>query len=130
MRKILVVDDDADNRTLLFEILRRWNCEVVLAKDGLDALASLDPSLDLVLLDVNMPHMDGFEVAARIRQEPLFSDLPIIMVTAMSDRKDRLHAVEVGANDFVGKPIDLNELKLRTESQLKLKATQDEIKRH
>ncbi len=130
MRKILVVDDDADNRNLLQEVLQRWNCEVVLAEDGLDALSSLDLTFDLVLLDVNMPLMDGFEVALRIRQEPLFSDLPIIMVTAMADRRERLRAVEVGANDFVGKPIDLNELKLRTESQLRLKTTQDEIKRH
>ncbi len=129
-RKFLIVDDEIENRNFLTEILESWGHKVVKAQNGLEALSLLNVTFDLVLLDVNMPMMDGYEVIRRIRNEASVSDIPIIMVTSLSDRNARLRAVEVGANDFISKPIDINELRLRTESQLKMKAAQDEIKRH
>ena len=77
-----------------------------------------------------MPGIDGFEVARRIRNESAVSDIPICMVTALSSKEDRLQAVEVGANDFITKPIDKTELKVRTASLLKAKEAQDTIKRY
>lgn len=129
-KKFLIVDDEIENRNFLTEILEAWGHKVVEAQNGLEAITMINVTFDLVLLDVNMPMMDGYEVVRRIRGEASISDMPIIMVTSLSDRNARLRAVEVGANDFITKPIDINELRLRTESQLKMKAAQDEIKRH
>jgi putative two-component system response regulator len=104
-------------------------------KSGLEALTYLQASdihekPDLVLLDVMMPGMNGFDVARAIRQDPALSDLPIIMVTALTDREDRLRAVEAGANDFISKPIDKTELRVRITSLLKIKEAQDIVKQH
>ena len=129
-KHILVVDDDALNRELLQEILAGlgYTCET--ASGGKEALATVSPRFDLVLLDVNMPDMDGFSVARSIRQNEEVSDLPIIMVTALSGKEDRLIAVEAGANDFVAKPIDRTELRVRIASLLRMKEGQDAIKHH
>ncbi|MBM3300821.1 MAG: response regulator, partial [Deltaproteobacteria bacterium] len=106
VRRILVVDDEQQNRDLLEALLASMEYESEMAQDGFEALAMLRPGLDLVLLDVMLPGIDGFEVARRIRQDPQCGDVPIIMVTALSGKQDRLAAVEAGANDFVTKPID------------------------
>ena len=127
-RKILVVDDEPHNIVLLEGILRKFGHEVVGAENAVVALEVLDRSFDLVLSDVMMPVMNGFEFVSKIRENEETQDIPVIMVTTLSQRDDRLKAVEVGANDFITKPIDLVELKIRTESMLKQKAQQDEIK--
>jgi putative two-component system response regulator len=129
-KRVLVVDDEAANRELLEAMLESLGHEPELARDGLEALAKVKLDIDLVLLDVMMPGMDGFEVARRIRQTPDLSDPPIIMVTALTGREDRLRAVEAGANDFIAKPIDKTELRVRTASLLKMKEAQDAIKRN
>jgi len=129
-KRVLVVDDEASNRELLEALLTSLGHDVDMAADGSEALATLDPSHDLVLLDVMMPGIDGFEVARRIRNESAVSDIPICMVTALSGREERLRAVEAGANDFIAKPIDKMELKVRTASLLKAKEAQDTIKRY
>ncbi|MBI3604340.1 MAG: response regulator [Nitrospirae bacterium] len=129
-KRILVVDDEAPNRDLLEALLESLGIETELACDGIEALAKIKLGFDLVLLDVMMPGMDGFEVARRIRQDVEFGDVPIVMATALTGKEDRLRAVEAGANDFITKPIDKIELRVRTASLLKMKEAQDVIKRH
>ena len=104
--------------------------DVEAARDGLEGLAKLQLGVDLVLLDVVMPGLDGFDVCRRIRQDPAGKDVPVIMVTTLETREHRLHAVEAGANDFIAKPVDETELRVRTTSLLKMKAAQDEVKRY
>jgi putative two-component system response regulator len=134
-KSILVVDDEESNCDLLEGLLEGLGYQVESAKNGLDALTYLQSNnahekFDLVLLDVMMPGMNGFEVARAIRQDPALNDLPIIMVTALTEKEDRLHAVEAGANDFVTKPIDKTELRVRITSLLKMKEAQDNVKQH
>lgn len=108
-KRILVVDDDGQNRELLVAMLEALGYETEIAIDGFDALGKLNLDIDLVLLDVMMPGMDGFEVTRRIRSSPPHNDLPVVMVTALTGKEDRIKAVEVGANDFISKPIDKTE---------------------
>jgi two-component system sensor histidine kinase/response regulator len=129
-KRVLVVDDEASNLELLDALLTEMGHDVDMAADGLAALAKLDSSHDLVLLDVMMPGINGFEAARRIRNESAVPDIPICMVTALSGKEERLRAVEAGANDFIAKPIDKTELKVRTASLLKTKEAQDSVKRY
>lgn len=129
-RRVLVVDDDPDSRRALEHALHSFGHEVEVARDGLEALAKLKLDIDLVILDAAMPNMDGFEVAQRIRADPDCLDLPIIMVTGLDSKADRLRAVEVGVNDFISKPFEIPELQLRSAWLLKLKEAHDAIKRH
>jgi len=126
--RVLVVDDELINRKVLEGLLKAQGLDCVSAESGPAALALLDASIDLVLLDIMMPGMDGFTVARSIRAMPLFADLPIVMVTALSAKEDRLRAVQVGANDFVAKPIDATELGVRMASLLRMKRYHDEVK--
>ncbi len=126
--RILIVDDELINRKVLEGLLKSYGLECVSADSGPAALAMLDESIDLVLLDIMMPGMDGFLVAKAIREMSRFADLPIVMVTALSAKEDRLRAVEAGANDFVAKPIDSTELNVRMKSLLRMKGYHDEVK--
>ncbi len=129
-KQILVVDDEEQNLRLLKAFLEALGHEAETAGSGFDALRKLNSGFDLVLLDIVMPGIDGLEVVRRIRDDPKICDIPIIMVTVLGDRETRLAAVEAGANDFIVKPIDKLELRIRVESLLKMKEAQDEIKRH
>jgi two-component system, NtrC family, response regulator AtoC len=129
-KRILVVDDEEQNRDLLEAMLESLGYESELALGGSDALAKLNAGTDLVLLDIMMPRMDGFEVVRRIRNHAQFGDIPVIMVTVLDEKKDRLKAVEAGANDFITKPVDTLELRVRVASLLRMKEAQDAIKRH
>jgi len=129
-KRILIVDDEAPNRDLLEALLESLGHKSEKACYGIEALAKMKLDIDLVLLDVMMPGMDGFEVARRIREDPVNGDVPIIMVTSLTEKKDRLRAVEVGANDFISKPIDKTELKVRMTSLLNMKEAQDAIKEY
>ncbi len=129
-KRILVVDDEEQNRDLLRAVLESLGYDSEPADSGAMGLAKLDAGIDLVLLDVLMPGMDGFEVARQIRASSECSDVPIIMVTVLDSKSDRLRAVEAGANDFVSKPIDKLELKVRIASLLQMKEAQDAVKRH
>lgn len=124
---ILIVDDEQPNRELLEGLVESFGYDSLCAASGAEALELLSPAVDLVLLDVMMPDMDGFEVARRIRQGSVGSRLPIVMATALTEKADRLRAVEAGANDFITKPIDKTELQIRMSSQLKMKRAQDEV---
>jgi DNA-binding response OmpR family regulator len=108
-RKILVVDDEENNRELLRQELTDVNFDVILTTNGHTAL-SRAAQADLVLLDIMMPGMDGREVCRRLRAEPATKKLPIIMVSALGEIKNKLEALELGANDYVTKPYDADAL--------------------
>lgn len=129
-KRILIVDDDRKNRMLLDAMLKSLGHETCEAASGSEALTMLreNPTIDLVLLDIMMPGLDGFEVARRIRQDETHGDVPIIMVTGLTSKGDRLNAVAAGANDFIAKPVDKLELTVRIGSLLKMKEAQDKLK--
>lgn len=129
-RRVLVVDDHKETLESLRRLLTSLGHEVEAARDGMEALACLTLGIDLVLLDAEMPGMDGFELARRIRADPECHDLPMMMVTGRDHRADRLRAVEAGINDFIAKPVDPLELRVRTASLLRLKEAADALKRH
>lgn len=124
-RRVLVVDDDELNQRVLTGMLESLGCTPLVAVGGEEALGLLDAGVDLVLLDALMPGMDGFAVARRIRAGE-HAEVPIIMVTTLSSREDRLRAVMAGVNDFIAKPVDKNELLVRMASILSLKDTRDQ----
>ena len=118
---ILVVDDEETGREVLDGILRADGYAVRTAVCGDDAIAlTLEDAPDLILLDVMMPGMDGFEVCERIRAVPQVREIPIILVTALDDRASRLRGMEVGADDFVTKPYDRLELRARVKAVTRL----------
>jgi len=127
--RILVADDDEMIRTLHAEFVRGFGYEVEIASDGIEAIAKIGLGVDLVLTDAHMPNMDGFEVARRIRKTRSPEELPIVMVTSLEAREDRLRAYESGINDFINKPVDHTELRLRLKWLLELKTAQDQLRR-
>ncbi len=119
---ILIVDDQVQNRTLLETLLQPEGYLTLSAASGEEALASVaQHAPDLILLDVMMPGMDGYQVAGRLKANPVTSDIPIIMVTVKDDRSDRLSGLNAGAEDFLTKPVDRAELWLRVRNLLRLK---------
>lgn len=128
--RILVVDDDRETLASHARMVRSFGYEVETAADGIEALAKLPLDIDLILLDGEMPHMDGFEVTTRIRKDPAFSHVPIVMVSGLTRPEDRRRALAVGINDFIGKPMDIEELRLRTKWLLELKAAHDRLLDH
>ena len=129
-KRILVVDDDKKNCRLLKAVLESLGHEPILAHDGFEALEKVRDSIDVVLMDVMMPGIDGFEAVRRIRSDPAVADIPVVMVTVLSSREHRLQAVEAGANDFITKPVDRLELKVRIDSLLNMKDALDVLKQH
>lgn len=128
--RILVVDDDPAFRKLLETILRREGYEIVIAPDGVEALeASARHRVDLVLLDVEMPRMTGFEVCRHLKNDPETRLTPVVLVTGLSATNDRILGLEAGADDFLSKPVDRNELLARVRSLINLKAYTDELER-
>ena len=123
---ILIVDDKNQNRKLLETLLRPEGYLTRSAASGEAALASIAQSPpDLILLDIMMPGMDGYQVAGALKANPATSNIPIIMVTAYGDRDARLAGLNAGAEDFLSKPIDRTELWLRVRNLLRLKALGD-----
>lgn len=126
--KILIVDDEPAARAALVLLLVREGFEVSEASDGvapLDQCANFRP--DIILLDIVMPGMDGFEVCRRIKATPEGQLTPIILITGLTGTQDRIKGINVGADDFLSKPIDFNELLARTRSLLRLKQITDEL---
>lgn len=118
---VLIVDDDAMIRKVTREMLSRITDSVRAVACGSDAVRvapQLDP--DLILLDVNMPDMDGFEVCEKLRADPRTREVPIIMVTALNDRSSRIRGLEAGADDFISKPYDRLELRARVKTILRV----------
>ncbi len=125
---ILVVDDEYNNRSLMEDFLTPLGYEVILARDGAEALAKVEESPpDVVLLDVMMPGVDGFTVARTLKSREDTKTIPVVMLTALMDMSSRIRAFELGADDFFTKPVALIELKARMQSLLKIKAYNDRM---
>src|ERR1700738_3488193 len=127
---ILVADDQASNRELLEELLTAEGFKVASVSNGAAALEQLSVvPIDLVLLDVMMPHLTGFEACEKIKANPDTYLIPVILITAASDKKDRIEGIKAGADDFLTRPVDRTELLARVRSLLKLKLRTDELER-
>jgi putative two-component system response regulator len=125
---VLVVDDHPLNLELIEGCLADVDCRVVTATDGIEALEKIhEEPPDLVLLDVMMPRMDGYEVCQRLKQSPEGRLLPVVMVTALGQIADRVRGLEVGADDFIVKPIERVELVARVRSLLRVKHLYDRL---
>ncbi len=123
---ILIVDDQIQNIELLDAYLVPQGYDIITAVTGKEALDKLSRNqIDLILLDIMMPGMDGFEVIRRIRLEPAYQLLPIILITALRETADRVKGIESGCDDFISKPVDRMELLARVRSLLKVKAYND-----
>jgi signal transduction histidine kinase len=128
--KILIVDDEEMNIKLLKGILFSENYTFYEAMSGEESLIMVnDIKPDLILLDVMMPGMSGFEVCQKIKQDENTKSIPIIMVTALNEKEHRIKAMESGADDFLGKPVDNTEVLIRVKSLLRVKSHYDEILR-
>ena len=126
--KILIADDNAEIREFLAEIISTLGGTSVEASDGLSALQrarALQP--DLILLDVEMPRMDGFAVCAALKTDPATSRIPIIMITSLSALHDRVKGIEAGADDYLTKPIEVTEFTARVKSLLRFKKLNESL---
>ena len=111
-KKILITDDDVRNIFSLTKVLEKYKVEVVLAMDGKQALEQIKehPDIDVILMDMMMPEMDGYETIREIRKQPKFMRLPIIAITAKSMIGEREKCIEAGASDYISKPVDTDQL--------------------
>jgi len=126
--RILVVDDNPSNVDILRARLSMHGYEILTAADGEEALAAVHEHLpDLILLDVMMPKLDGIEVCRRIRADAALPFIPIVLVTAKSDPKDVVAALEAGGDEYLTKPVDQAALLARVKSMLRIKALQDTV---
>src|SRR6185369_14913521 len=127
--RVLVVDDILSNVKLLEAKLTAEYFEVITSFSGLECLAKMEESIpDIVLLDVMMPGMDGFEVCRRIKGNPKIAHVPVVMVTALDQPSDRVAGLEAGADDFLTKPVDDAALFARVRSLVRLKMMTDELR--
>ena len=130
INRILIADDNAANRELLEAYLAQVDCDIELAVDGQDTLdkaKSFQP--DLILLDVMMPKLSGFEVCRKLKDDPQLAKIMVLMVTALNELGDVERAVKAGTDDFLSKPVNKLELLKRVELMLRLKDTTDELER-
>jgi CheY-like chemotaxis protein len=128
--RILIADDNQPNRELLEAYLSEIDCEVEHAADGQDTLAKVKSfSPDLILLDVMMPKLSGFEVCQKLKADAAARRIMVLMVTALNEAGDIERAVQAGTDDFLSKPVNKTELVKRVENMLKLKDVTDELER-
>ena len=128
--RILIADDNAQNRELLEALLAKIDCDTEFAIDGQDTLNKVESfKPDLILLDVMMPKLNGFEVCRKLKGNPITSRIMILMVTALSELGDIERAVAAGTDDFLSKPVKSLELQKRVTNMLKFKGTEDENER-
>jgi len=127
---VLVVDDNEQNLELILAYLEDVDCRTISATSGIEALDIVRKKLpDLVLLDVMMPKISGFEVCRRMKNDPQTADIPIIMVTALNELADIEKAINSGTDDFLSKPVNKWELITRVKTMLKLKHLTDRLER-
>ena len=125
---ILVVDDDKTNRNLLSIILKKAGYRVIEAEDGQDAIKkSLDTPVDLVLLDIMMPNMDGYETCRRMKEDSRTRDIPVIFLSAKTETRDKVMGLDSGGADYVTKPFDKGEVLARVRSQLRIRSLTREV---
>lgn len=118
---VLVVDDEANGREIIAALLQPHGYRLLFAENGFQALEQAATALpDMLVLDVMMPGMDGFEVCERVRNTPLIAEIPIMLVTALHDRESRLRGLTAGADDFLTKPVDPAELEVRVRTITRL----------
>lgn len=128
--KILIADDNAPNVELLEAYLDGIECEMAVATDGRDTLAKVaEFQPDLILLDIMMPKLSGFEVCKTLKRNPQTKQIMILMVTALNELGDIERAVAAGCDDFLSKPVNKLELVKRVENMLKLRQVTDELER-
>lgn len=126
--RILCVDDEPHNLDLLEAMLTPRGYEVVLATNGTEALEKIAAErIDICLLDVMMPEMDGFEVCRRIKSDDRHRNIPVVMITVYADRENRIKAIEAGAEDFVAKPFDSTEVLARIKMLVHVKSLNDKL---
>lgn len=127
---VLVVDDNEQNLELLLAYLEDIDCATLSATTGIEAIDIVrNQHVDLILLDVMMPRMSGFEVCKRLKSDPGTTDIPIIMVTALNEMGDIERAIDSGTDDFLSKPVNKWELLTRVRTMLKLKHLTDKLER-
>ncbi|MDH7598816.1 MAG: response regulator [Sedimentisphaerales bacterium] len=127
---VLIVDDNRENLELLQAYLEDLDCRTITATDGFEALRLVKHGHpDVVLLDVMMPQISGFEVCKRIKSDPATADIPVIMVTALNEFRDIERGLDSGTDDFVSKPVNKLELLTRVRTMLKLKHLSDRLER-
>jgi DNA-binding response OmpR family regulator len=125
LEEILVVDDTPANLKLLSQILTDQGYKVRVAVNGAQALASIDLAVpDLILLDVKMPGINGFEVCRQLKANPKTNKVPVIFISALDDLKDKLKGFSVGGVDYISKPFQIEEVKARVESHLFIRRAQ------
>ncbi len=126
--EILCVDDEAINLKLFEALLKPMGYDVITAANGQEALKKIkDNKVDIILLDVMMPGMSGFDVCRQIKEDDKYRHIPIVMVTALSSKQDRIKGIEAGADDFLSKPIDKGELFARIKMLVKMKELNDRL---
>ncbi len=118
--RVLIVEDEPDNQEIVRAVVEDLvGCSAILAGDGVEALSkAAEESPDLVLLDLMLPRLDGYEVARRLKGEPKTQGIPIIAITALARPKDRARALEAGCDDYVDKPFDLDLLERKIRAHL------------
>ncbi|GAK61188.1 response regulator receiver modulated serine phosphatase [Candidatus Vecturithrix granuli] len=131
LTKILVVDDYAENVELVQELLTTNGYQVTTAYSGEEALEKIHREIpDLILLDIMMPKMDGYEVCEELRKDEETKDIPIIFVTAKTEVKDWTHAIfNIGVNSYITKPINPKKLLEKVKSVLRMKQSRDELRK-
>ncbi|MGQ9908663.1 MAG: adenylate/guanylate cyclase domain-containing protein [Candidatus Flexifilum sp.] len=127
---VLIADDNLDSRKLVTEIIQSMRVDVVTAADGQEALEKVQQHRpDLVILDVNMPLVSGFEVVERMKADPATQAIPVIMLTALGDIEYRVHGLKLGADDYLSKPFSPRELIERVRTRLRVKGETDELRK-
>jgi CheY-like chemotaxis protein len=128
--KVLIVDDNPQNIELLAAFLESLPCKLITATDGLEALQKVTSEKpDLILLDIMMPRMSGFQVCRKLKSDPATRDIQILMVTALNELGDIEQASECGTDDFVSKPVNKFELLTRVKSLLRVRHLKSELER-
>jgi DNA-binding response OmpR family regulator len=129
--QILLVDDNPTNLQVLYQTLDGHGYRLLAARNGKDAIAIAERAApDLILLDVLMPEIDGYETCARLKAEARTSDCAIIFLSALNDARDRAHGLELGAVDFVNKPFQAEEILARVKTHLTIRELQQQLRQH
>ena len=128
-QRILIVDDDEKNIKLLGNLLEYYSYNYKAAKNGIEALEKTKTyNPDIIILDIMMPEMDGYEACRRLKSDPATHHIPVVMVTALADTDSKIKGLNAGANDFLMKPFDKTELMVRVKNLLKIKEFEDLLK--